>query len=51
MALKSYRFKSKKRTKRKKKRRSGSRDIITGGVTAVVGTALVAETASAVRRI
>jgi hypothetical protein len=47
MALKSYDFIKKK--KRKKKKRT--RDLITGGVTALVGIGLLSETASAIRRI
>ena len=48
MALKSYRL---KRKKDKKRRRSGTRDIVTGGVTALIGIGLLSETASAVNRI
>ncbi len=48
MALKSYRLKLKKG---KKKKRSGTRDIITGGITALVGIGLLSETASAVSRV
>jgi len=47
MALKSYRIKKKK--KKKKKKAFG--DLVTGGITALVGTALVAQTASALSRI
>ena len=46
MALKSYRLKVKKN---KKKSRAG--DLITGGVTAVLGLALFSETAKAVSRV
>ncbi len=49
MALKSYRLF--KKGKKKKKRRSGTRDIITGGVTAIIGVGLLSETATAVARI
>jgi hypothetical protein len=45
MALKSYRLKL------KKKKRKNARDLVTGGVTALVGTALFVETASALRRL
>ena len=50
MALKSYRLTLKK--KNKKKRRCGrTRDLITGGVTALIGIGLLSETARAVGRI
>ncbi len=48
MGLKSY--KGKTRMKKSKKRKP-LRDIATAGVTAIIGTALVSETASAVRRV
>ncbi len=47
MALKSYRLKLNK--KKKKKSRTG--DLITGGVTALIGIGLLSETASAVARV
>ncbi len=48
MALKSYRvFKKGK----KKKKRSATGDIITGGITALVGVGLLSATASAVSRV
>ena len=47
MALKSYSlFK-----KGKKKKRRPVKDLITGGVTAIIGVGLLSETASAVSRI
>lgn len=49
MVLKSYRLKLKRKTNKNKKR--PARDLITGGVTALLGVALLAETASAIRRI
>ena len=45
MVLKAYRLKL------KKKKRKPVKDLITGGVTALLGVALVSETASAVSRI
>lgn len=48
MALKST---SLFKLKGKKKKRKPARDIITGGVTALIGIGLLSETASAVRRI
>jgi len=48
MVLKSYRLKKKKN---KKKKRKLFADFITPAVTAIVGVALVSETASAVSRI
>lgn len=45
MALKSYRLKLKKKKKKKPK------GLITAGITALLGVALLSETASAVRRI
>lgn len=53
MVLKSYRLKFKKMKGKRKmmKRRSGTRDLITGGVTALIGIGLLSETASAVARI
>ena len=47
MALKSYRLKLKKKGKKKKP----VKDLVTGGVTALIGIGLLSETASAVRRI
>jgi len=47
--LKSYRLITSSR--KKKKKRSGTRDIITGGVTAVIGLGLLGATTSAVNRI
>lgn len=47
MTLKSYRLFGKK----KRKKRSGTRDIITGGVTALIGIGLLSETAAAVARV
>lgn len=49
MALKSYSSFEKKKKKGKKKKPFG--DIITGGVTALIGIALLSETAKAVNRI
>ena len=48
MALKSYRLKLKKGKKKKRKALGG---LIVGGVTALVGIALVSETAGAISRI
>jgi hypothetical protein len=48
MALKSYSILSSKK-KKKKKKLSG--DLITGGVTALIGIGLLSETARAVDRI
>jgi hypothetical protein len=48
MALKSYRLKFKKKPGKKMR---ATKDLITGGITALIGTALVVETASALRRI
>ena len=45
MVLRSYRL------KKKKKRKGGARDLITGGVTAVMGLALLGATANAVSRV
>ncbi|KKN09618.1 hypothetical protein LCGC14_1044730 [marine sediment metagenome] len=36
---------------KKRKRRTGTGDIITAGVTALIGTALLAQTATLIRRI
>ena len=36
---------------KKRKRVSGTRDLITGGVTAIIGTALLAQTSSIINRI
>lgn len=47
MALKSYRlFK-----KGKKKKRRPVRDMVTGGITAIIGVGFLSETASAVSKI
>lgn len=48
MALKSYGIFGKRK---KKKKRSGTRDIITGGVTALIGVGLLAATSEAVARV
>ncbi len=48
MALKSYRLTLKKGKKKKKKALGG---LITGGITALLGVALVSETAKAVSRV
>lgn len=48
MALKSYRLKFKKN---KKKKRKPLGDLVTGGVTALIGIGLLSETARAVSRI
>lgn len=48
MALKSYRLSLKKK---KKKRRSGTRDMITGGITALVGIGLLSATSQAVAKV
>ena len=52
MVLKSYRFrdKAKRKMKAAPKLKSTS-GIIRGGITALIGTALFAETATAIRRI
>lgn len=47
MALKSYRLKLKKKGKRKKP----VKDLVTGGITALIGIGLLSETARAVRRV
>lgn len=47
MVLKSYRFTKHK----KKKKRKPMKDIITGGVTAIIGVGLLAETSGAINRI
>lgn len=49
MALKSYSIF--KKGKKKKKKRSGTRDLITGGVTALVGVGLLSATSDAVSRV
>lgn len=49
MALKSYTNLKPSKKKKKKKKLAG--DIITGGVTALIGIGLLSETASAVNRI
>ncbi len=53
MALKSYRLitKKKKSKKKRKQKRKPTRDLITGGVTAIIGVGLLSETARAVNRI
>lgn len=48
MVLKSYRL-FKKGKKKKKKTKAG--DLVTGGVTALIGIGLLSETASAVSRV
>ena len=47
--LKSYRLKLKKN--RMGKRRSGTRDIITGGITALIGVGLLSQTAGIISKI
>ena len=49
MALKSYRLKFRKKKKKKNLKRKP--DIITGGITALIGVGLLSETARAVSRI
>ncbi len=53
MGLKSYRLKGsfKKNKKKRPRRRSGTGDIITGGVTAVVGIGLLGAASEAVSRV
>lgn len=52
MALKSYRLKETlKRSSKKRKKKKLFSDIVTPAVTAIVGVALVGETASAVARV
>ena len=48
MVLKSYRIKTKKSSKNKKKPFG---NLVTGGITAVLGLALLSQTAAAVRRV
>ena len=48
MALKSYRLKFKKG---KKKKRSGTRDLITGATGAIIGVAFVSQTAGILNRL
>lgn len=48
MALKSYRF---FKTMKKKKKTKPVKDLITGGVTALIGTAFVSQTADVLSRI
>ena len=48
MVLKSYRLKFKKKTGKKMR---AAKDLITGGVVALIGTAFVAQTASVLRRL
>ena len=48
MALKSYRLKLKKKGKRKMR---AAKDLVTGGVTAIIGVGLLSETARAVSRV
>ncbi len=50
MALKSYRLKLKK-GKKKKKKRTGLGGLVVGGITALVGAALIDQTAQAVARV
>lgn len=45
MALKSYRLNFKKGKRKKKRRGVGARDIVVGGVGALVGIAFVSQTA------
>ncbi len=47
MALKSYRLKFKK----SKKKMRAAKDLVTGAVGALIGTAFVAQTASVLRRL
>ncbi len=47
MVLKSYRLKFKK----KGKKRKPVKDLVTGGVTAIIGIGLLSETARAVSRV
>jgi predicted nucleic acid-binding protein len=47
MVLKSYKLKVKK----KKKKRKAVGDLVTGGITALVGVALLSETSQAINRI
>jgi len=53
MVLKSYRLRDtlKKKSKKKKLKRTSTGDMITGGVTALIGVGLLSETASAVARV
>ena len=46
MALKSYRLKFKKS---KKKKRTGVRDLVVGGVGAIIGVAFVSQTAGVLK--
>ncbi len=48
MVLKSYRLFKKGKNK---KRRSGTRDLVIGGVTAIIGTAFVSQTANVLSRL
>ncbi len=48
--LKSYRLKDTFK-KRKKKKRSGTRDLVTGAVGALVGVAFVSQTANVLNRL
>ena len=50
MALKSYSFIKKKKGKKKKRKRMLS-DLVTGGIGAILGVALVSQTADAVNAI
>ncbi|KKM90587.1 hypothetical protein LCGC14_1237200 [marine sediment metagenome] len=45
MALKSYRLSLKKGKRKKKRRGIGARDLVTGGVGAIIGVAFVGQTA------
>lgn len=45
MALKSYRLNLKKGKRKKKRRGIGARDLVVGGVGALVGVAFVSQTA------
>ena len=51
MVLKSYRLKTMKRSKNKTRKTKPTKDLITGGVTALVGTAFVVETANVLGRL
>lgn len=52
--LKSYRLRDtlkRKNNPKRKRRKSGTRDIITGGVTALIGVALLSQTAGAISKL
>jgi len=56
MVLKSYRFKDKLKKPRnvknvKRKRRTATGDIITGGITALLGVALLSQVAGAIKKL